>query len=180
MAMKPRDAKIASLDHGEPEAKTRKQVLRLDQPANPGNPPDSAPKTEREQLRLLNRIVRAFRANDDDDDRRASRRHVAVRPEVWVGWWSGESFGTIEGKLLNISRGGALIVLGEWPPKRAPMYLYKDVGDSIACVRGEVISVVPAPRGMYAARVRFAAPCPTPICEASVCEAKPQPAVPER
>ncbi len=175
MATKSKDGETASPDHGQIESRTRKRVLRLDKPELPGAAPESVPKTEREHWRLLNRIVRAFRANDDDDDRRASRRHVAVRPEVWVGWWAGEHFGVIEGKLLNISRGGALIVLGEWPPKRAPVYVYKDVGESIACIRGEVIGVIPSPRGAYAARFRFAAPCPTPICAASLCESKPEP-----
>lgn len=175
MAWKPTEVKRARSEPGEHEARTRKRVLRIDTPVDPGSPPESAPKTERAQLRLIQQIVRAFRVNDKDDDRRAARRHVAARPEVWVGWWSGETFGTIEGVLLNISRGGALIVLGEWPPKRAPLYVYKDVGETIACIRGEVIGVVPAPRGMYAARVRFAAPCPTLICAASVCETRPKP-----
>jgi hypothetical protein len=173
MATKPIDIKSAAPDHASLEARTRKRVLRLDRPEQPGAAPESAPKTEREHLRLLERIVRAFRTNDDD--RRSSRRHVVVRPEIWVGWWAGENFGTIDGKLLNISRGGALILLGEWPPKRVPVYVYKDVGEAIACVRGEVIGVIPAPRGMYAARFRFAAPCPTSICEASVCESTSRP-----
>ena len=146
---------------------TRKQV-RLDKPAGPIADPPADPRITVEKRTLFDRILKAFKA--DNSDRRGARRHDAVEPEVWVGWWTGDDFGTSYGRLLNLSRGGALVVMGEWPPKNQPIWVYKHVGAAIACVRGEVVGSTPAPFGSYAVRFRFSAPCPTTFCEAAVCE----------
>jgi len=166
-------------DRGEPttsasQPSKRKQV-RLDKPNGPIPEPPSEVKTSVEKRSLFDQILKVFRA--DNSDRRGARRHVAVEPEVWVGWWTGDDFGTVYGRLLNLSRGGALIILSEWPPKNQPIWVYKQVGPSIACVRGELVGATPAPYGAYAVRIRFAAPCPTTFCEAALCESNERPTV---
>ena len=153
--------------HGSQRPK-RKQV-RLDKPTGPIPDAPCEPKTSVENRSLFERILKAFKA--DNSDRRGARRHLAVEPEVWIGWWTGDEFGTVYGRLLNLSRGGALIVLSERPPKTQPIWIYKHVGAAIACVRGEVVATTPAPFGSHAIRFRFSAPCPTSFCEAAVCEA---------
>lgn len=148
--------------------RSKRKHVRLDKPSGPIPEPPAEPKTSVEKRSLFDQILRAFKA--DNSDRRGARRHVAVEPEVWVGWWSGDEFGTVYGRLLNLSRGGALVIMGEWPPKSQPIWVYKQVGPAIACVRGEVAGATPAPLGAYAVRFRFSAPCPTTFCEAAVCE----------
>ncbi len=165
--------RLEETDRDEPSThgsgRSKHKHVRLDRPQTAADEPPAEKKTSPENRSLFDKILRAFKA--DNSDRRGARRHVAVVPEVWVGWWSGDEFGTVYGRLLNLSRGGALIVMGEWPPKNLPMWVYKNVGTAIACVRGEVVGATPAPYGAYAVRFRFSAPCPTMFCEAAVCEA---------
>lgn len=148
--------------------RSRRKQVRLDKPTGPILEPPPEPRISIGNRSLFERILKAFKP--DDADRRGARRHVAVMPEVWIGWWAGKEFETFYGRLLNLSRGGALVVLGEWPPKNQSIWVYKHVGQAIACVRGEVVGATPAPFGSYAIRVRFAAPCPTSFCESAVCE----------
>ncbi len=112
-------------------------------------------------------ILKAIRA--ESPERRHGIRHEAGGCEVWVGWWSGDDFGAIRGIVRDIGRGGAKVVLGVRPPRKACVWLYKDVDDSLACVRGEVAGMTPAPGARFAVRFRFVNPCPTQLLQAVIC-----------
>ena len=51
-------------------------------------------------------------------DRRSSPRHPTSPNEAYIGWWAGEEFHTVAGKLRDISSGGALILTREEPPNK--------------------------------------------------------------
>jgi hypothetical protein len=148
-----------------------RKVFRVDRPEAEADPSDPGPAAAVENGRLFDTIWRAIRA--DESERRGSPRHLAVEPDVWVGWWCRDNFEAVDGRMINLSRGGALVVVGHKPPKRQSVWVYKEVDSAVVCVRGEVVGYNPAPDGAYAVRFRFAVPCPTLLCQAVVC---PQPA----
>ncbi|MFO0954243.1 MAG: hypothetical protein U0835_24415 [Isosphaeraceae bacterium] len=144
-----------------------RRLVRLDSPFAPPPGPGDRPTGTPESGGLLDLIRKAIQASTRE--RRGAVRHDAVERDIWVGWWTGEHFGAVQGRLVNISRSGALIVMGSKPPKRQPIWLYKEVGEALACVRAEVVGVTPAPSSEYTSRFRFAVPCPTILCQAAVC-----------
>lgn len=147
-------------------ARAGRDLLRLDRPE--GDPPDEAARqAAAESQGVIALIWKAIRA--EPVNRRREPRHPAVKPEVWVGWWSREDFGAVQGRLLNLSRNGARIVLGHRPPRTQSVWLYHDLGSTLSCVRGDVVGVTPAPDASYSVRCRFATPCPTDLCQSWVC-----------
>lgn len=138
--------------------------LGADAPAGNGRPGDDSP----EGPGLLAVILKAIRS--EPANRRHGYRHQAAGRVVWVGWWKGDDFGAVSGHVRDIGRGGARVVLGRRPPRRQPVWLYKEVDDTLACVRGEVVGHTPAPAARYDVRFRFASPCPTVLLQAVVCD----------
>lgn len=146
----------------------RKHV-RLDRPllGEPENPNAANTDPADEGSRLFRMIWKAIRY--DDSDRRRARRHAAEEPEVWLGWWAGDQFGAVSGEVVDISRGGARLIVPDKPPRKQPLWLYKEVDGALTCVRAEVLAVTPSPKGHHSVRLRFEVPCPTSICQAVVC-----------
>ena len=143
------------------------KMVRLDTPVDAGAKTDPKAAAVEAGGSLIGLILKAIRS--DPADRRQDHRHPALAQEVWVGWWTGEDFGAVNGRLLNISRGGAQVLIGCRPPKKKSVWIYKDIGSTLASVRGDAIGYTPAPGGSYSVRFRFVAPCPTVLCEAVVC-----------
>ncbi|MFO0910345.1 MAG: hypothetical protein U0794_18705 [Isosphaeraceae bacterium] len=145
----------------------RGKHVRLD-PAfhsGPETPAESPPTPESGWLfEFLRRAIQAR-----SRDRRGALRHNVVNRDVWVGWWTRDDFGAVAGSLVNLSRGGALVTIPQRPPKRQSIWLYKEVDDALVCARGEMVDHVAAPQGAYNVRLKFAAPCPTILCEAALC-----------
>ena len=139
-----------------------RRTIRMDQPAGP---PAEVPVTP-EHPSWLERLRKAILA--DQKDLRSSKRHRAIQREIWVGWWTDDEFGAINGSLENISRGGALILLNARPPKKQPIWIYKEIQEAMTCVRAEIVGVFPAPQGSYAARFRFEAPCPADLEKSAI------------
>ena len=139
--------------------------VRVDRPFGSEPLPDAPP--EAGNLGLLELLRRAIAG--DPGDRRSSVRHETGRAELWVGWWSGDHFGATIGRLLDLSRGGARVVLSAKPPRKQPVWLYKEVGTTLSFVRGDLVGINPAPGGEFCARFRFAAHCPTLLCQALIC-----------
>jgi hypothetical protein len=50
-------------------------------------------------------------------DRRKEPRYIPLGRRAYVGWWAGEAFQTAEAEADNISRGGAALRVGEFPPE---------------------------------------------------------------
>jgi hypothetical protein len=52
-------------------------------------------------------------------DQRSMPRHAAAEFAIWLGWWRGEQeFFALTARLINISRGGALVTTLGPPPER--------------------------------------------------------------
>jgi hypothetical protein len=116
---------------------------------------------------LIERLRRAIQLSASD--RRKMVRHDVADREIWVAWWVGDEFGAVPGRLVNLSRSGAMVVLGDRPPRDQPVWFYKEVDGVLTCVRGELVGMIPAPAAGYRARFRFASPCPISLCEAALC-----------
>jgi hypothetical protein len=143
------------------------KLFRLDKPSHALV--DSEPEREREaeRGRLWNLLWSKIHAAAPE--RRGGVRHPVAAHEIWVGWSSRDQFVALDGMMINISRGGALILLKDRPPRNRPVWVYKDVAGDVRSVRGNVVGLTPAPGGAYAVRFRFATPCPTALCESAVC-----------
>lgn len=126
----------------------------------------SAEPAEEESPGFLARLREAFRSSED---RRGMTRHPVVDREIWVGWWRGDDFGAVVGRLVNLSRSGAMVILDDRPPRREPVWFYREVNGAVVCVRAALVGLMPAPGGAYRARFRFAAYCPTDLCQAILC-----------
>jgi hypothetical protein len=135
--------------------------VRVDRPFG-SEPPADAP-AEVGNPGLLELLKRAIAG--DRGDRRSSVRHATGQ----VGWWSGDQFGATIGRLLDLSRGGARVILSAKPPRKQSVWLYKEVGTTLSFVRGDLVGIGPAPGGEFCARFRFAAHCPTLLCQALIC-----------
>ena len=141
-----------------------KQV-RVDRPFG-SEPPSDAP-AEAGNPGLLGLLRRAIAGNKGD--RRSSVRHDTGHAELWVGWWTDDHFGATLGRLLDLSRGGARVVLAAKPPRKQSVWLYKEVGTTISVVRGDLVGMTPSPGGEFCVRFRFATHCPTLLCQALIC-----------
>jgi PilZ domain len=148
------------------------KLFRLDKPSHALV--ESDPERDVENGRLWNLIWGKVSAAAQE--RRGGVRHPVVSHEIWVGWSARDQFVALDGVMVNISRGGALILLKDRPPRDRPVWVYKDVAGLVRSVRGEVVGFTPAPGGAYAVRFRFATPCPTILCESAVCG---EPSVPQ-
>jgi hypothetical protein len=137
--------------------------VRYDRPGGAAEP-EATPVSHPGLIALILKAIRA-----DVSDRRGGVRHEARGREIWVGWWSGDDFGAIRGIVRDIGRGGAKIVLGVRPPCKGCVWIYKDVEDTLACVRGEVAGMTPAPGARFSVRFRFVSPCPTILLQAVIC-----------
>jgi hypothetical protein len=146
-------------------AMSERKLFRVDKPSHSLIGPD--PKPVAENGRLWNLIW--GKVNAAAQERRGGVRHPVVSHEIWAGWSTRDQFVALDGMLVNISRGGALILLQDRPPRDRPVWVYKKVMGVVWSVRGEVVGFTPAPGGAFAVRFRFATPCPTALCESAVC-----------
>jgi hypothetical protein len=142
-----------------------RKLFRLDKPSDALV--ESDPERAVENGRLWHLILRRITASAQE--RRGGVRHPVASREIWVGWSARDQFVALDGMMINISRGGALVLLKDRPPRDRPVWVYKDVAGVVRSVRGEVVGFTPAPGGAYAVRFRFATPCPTALCESVVC-----------
>lgn len=139
------------------------KLISLDRAFDPG----AEPMPQSRRAGLLDLILRAISA--EPENRRRDTRHDGLQPDVWVGWQSGSQMEAVAARLINLSRGGARAVMPLLPPRRRPVWIYKQIGATLASVRGDVVGHTPAPRGLFSVRFRFPSPCPTDLCQAVIC-----------
>ena len=95
---------------------------------------------------------------------------------IWLGWWRGEGdFFAINARLVNISRGGALITAIDPPPQRHKVWICLGSPDPADCIEATVRQVTTVRRRQCAVRLTFARPCPQAFFEAAVCGLVPGP-----
>ncbi len=104
------------------------------------------------------------------EERRAMPRHEAVQYQVWLGWWKApQEFLAPKARLINISRGGALVFSDDPPPRRQAVWVGLGEFEPSDCVGALVLDVRTARRRECAVRLAFHAPCPHRFFEAAVC-----------
>ena len=122
------------------------------------SPPDGALTGRADQGDILS----LFRAWDGAPrkDRREDERYTPAANRAWVGWWRGGRFLVSQADLVNLSKGGALVHLGNRPPTSQPVWICLGAPHPVDYVQCRVLDAALKPAGDYLARVEFHAPCP--------------------
>jgi hypothetical protein len=146
--------------------------IRID----PNPPPQEAPETAEERHRFLE-LFRML-LGVPTRDRRFMPRHNAAEFALWLGWRRGAGEGDFfatSARLINISRGGALITAIDPPPQGHTVWICLGSPDPTDCVEATVRQVTTVRRRQCAVRLAFARPCPQDFFEAAVCGIAPGP-----
>lgn len=137
----------------------RKNRIDVNEPESP------APEGDRGKLTELFRSLIGIPGRD----RRSMPRHAAEFA-IWLGWWRGErEFFAIPARLVNISRGGALVTAINPPPGRHTVWICHGSPVPTECVEAKVLAVTMIRRREYGLRLVFTEPCPHRLFEAAVC-----------
>jgi hypothetical protein len=135
---------------------------------------DPSPREETSQygraegLGLLDHFRRWF--TSPPAEYRSSTRHAARTCVVWLGWWQGEQeFFALTARLVNVSRGGALVLVRQAPPEHHPIWICLGTPEPDECLASKVLEVRTTRRGECALRLAFRDPCPSRFLEAAVC-----------
>jgi hypothetical protein len=95
-------------------------------------------------------------------ERRQSPRFPAVEQRAWLGWWAtSRRFTTVAARLVDISQGGAKLVLAG-PPCAVQQIVWLCLGipGPTECVQAKLLSVTPTSRRESVIRLAFGTPCP--------------------
>lgn len=104
------------------------------------------------------------------EDRRTMPRHEASGHPVWLGWWRGtEAYFSNPARLLNLSRGGALLLVKDPPPEGQTVWLCVGEPEPTECVEARVLEVRSGRRQECQLRLEFREPCPHAFFESAVC-----------
>jgi hypothetical protein len=96
----------------------------------------------------------------NDPDRRCDSRYIPAESQIWVGWWNGPRFVVIQAKLVNLSKGGALVNLGSRPPTSQPVWICLGNPHPVDHVQARVLDTSGHRDTEFHARLEFHAPCP--------------------
>jgi hypothetical protein len=101
---------------------------------------------------------------------RSAARYAARTHVVWLGWWQAEQeFFALTARLVNISRGGALVLVQQAPPENHLIWICLGTPEPDECLAAKVLAVRTTRRGECALRLAFRDPCPSHFLEAVVC-----------
>ena len=103
------------------------------------------------------------------ENRRSSPRFTAVQEQVWLGWWAGEEFILIEGSVVNINHGGALISINPSPMPEQPVWIRHAQSNTRENIKATVLESkwIMAKRS-FAVRLAFDSACPAHFFETVV------------
>jgi hypothetical protein len=101
-------------------------------------------------------------------DRRRSPRVPPTEQRLWLGWRKERDFFVTRAGLMNISQGGALLLVGEPPLKGQPVWLRLEGPTPIEDVSAVVIETTRIGRGEYGVRISFREPFPTDFYDAAI------------
>jgi hypothetical protein len=139
-------------EESEPIGTARRWKIRFD------SPPGLGARSQAEQGDILS----LFRAHDQTvpDDRRRNPRYRPAQTHAWVGWWKGSRFAIALAELVNLSKGGALVLLPDRPPSAQPIWLCLRSPGPSDYVQARVLDAAIQPAGDYRARLEFHEPAP--------------------
>lgn len=101
-------------------------------------------------------------------ERRRSPRGSPTEERLWLGWRKDGDFYVIHAELMNLSHGGALIVVDEPPPRGELVWLRLEGPTPIEDVSALVIETSRIGRGEHGVRVAFREPFPPAFYQAAM------------
>src|SRR3954454_10629043 len=101
-------------------------------------------------------------------DRRRSPRVPPAEQSLWLGWRKEDDFFVIRAELMNISQGGALLVVEEQPQKGQPVWLRLGGPPRTEGVRAAVIEPSRIGGGEYGVLISSREPFPPDFYHAAI------------
>jgi hypothetical protein len=130
--------------------------------------PKAAESPELTKGSLLDRFRGWMRQSHQE--RRRMPRHRAFEYQVWLGWERDkEAFFATSARLVDVSRGGALIIVADPPPEGHTAWMCLGTLEPRDCVRATLLEVRTARRSECFVRLRFGEPCPHAFFDEAVC-----------
>jgi hypothetical protein len=110
-----------------------------------------------------------------DDERARPRPHGRRREPryeprsnlLWMQWWEGGEYLGRPARLVNVSRGGAMIVAAALLRERQAVRIYLEESDPPAGVDATVLGVVEGRAGLHQIRLAFQSACPDAFLDAA-------------
>lgn len=133
---------------------------------------DSAPKTDIDEPDLNGGLLELFRAwlLREPQDRRSMPRHTTYDLRIWIGWCRDEqSFFATHARLVNISRGGALVHVSDAPAQGKLACVCLGEPEPKDCIEAKVLEVRSERTGGFSVRLAFSESCPHKFFEVAVC-----------
>lgn len=92
--------------------------------------------------------------------RRREPRYNVTEDRIWIQWWSDGEFNGLSGRLVNVSRHGALIVVASKLRERQPLRVTMEDPEIALGVDALVLGSVEGGSGLNTVRLGFLTPCP--------------------
>jgi hypothetical protein len=99
--------------------------------------------------------------------RRRDPRYETSANLLWIQWWEGEDYLGRSARLVNVSRGGAMIIASALIREGRSVRIFLEEQDDPVGVAATVLGVVEGPEGMHLLRLVFHSPCPDGFMEAA-------------
>src|SRR5690349_19665 len=106
------------------------------------------------------------RRRPDGRDRRDSARHLPMNRHAEIMWGPAESAPTAPAQLIDISRSGAAVIVGD-PPPAGTLRLSLGAERTI-WVEADVVAIEPVTESSHRLRLRFRTPCPDDFLKAAI------------
>lgn len=102
------------------------------------------------------------------EERRREARLTVVEDRLWIEWRAGEEYLGGSGRLVNVSRHGALIVAGAPFRENQDLRIFLEDPAPHVGVSATVLSMIAGKTGMNQYRLRFLKSCPDAFLDAAV------------
>src|SRR5829696_3140929 len=96
-----------------------------------------------------------------EQDRRAVPRHQPARDRIRIAWMEGHSLRRADARLMDLSSGGAAVVLDGPRPPRGPVWIGLEGTPHSEWMLADVVRVAPLEAAGWQAGLRFVRPCAT-------------------
>jgi hypothetical protein len=93
-------------------------------------------------------------------DRRASERYTVLDHRGWLGQWGKQGFEVVEVRLLDLSRGGALLEMEKAPIEHQSAVLGLETLRETWCLEVKIVQTRWGRRNRYRVHVAFTETCP--------------------
>lgn len=99
--------------------------------------------------------------------RRRESRYRAIEDHIWVQWWHDGEFSGLAGRMFNVSRGGAVIVIGVRLNDGQVLSMMLENSASEVSVDAAVRGTTPTRGGVFHTRLEFLTLCPDAFFDAA-------------